>query len=1114
MLFGLNLTAQTRVDTTYFESYGTNKRIRSIKISKGNKADVVVFNQNGQKTESFFLIDDKKHGKYIAYSASGKPTSIINYHSNLKQGEELVFFSNGKKKSSIEYAANYPLGKFKFWNESGVLIQKGSYDTLIKVFANRPDEVSKVLTGKYESYFQNGKKEKECFYIEGKLNGKSKEWYANGFPKYEATYKNGLVFGNEISWYENGKKRKEGEIYHYEGVRGKYIPPSLSGKQLHYYENGKLRLVQSYQNFLPHGKWIEYSSEGKVLEEKNYANGQIIGDVINYYENGVIREKIPYKLFQENGRDTSLMHGIHFTYYSNGKIQSSITYAKGKPYGLLTIFFENGNMERELFVFGALDKYALLREFNKDGQIRREGTYEVNEKDSMRFKKLIVTSYHENGNLHYRANHAKGRAIGAFESYYENGNLLSEAYIFKPANDEYLYVDNLGVAWKTVYYPNGALRYELFTLHYAKHGQFIEWFPDGKVKRFIDLNGLDIQWLQDGNLMNYQVYNNHNNLSRDTVLSESWLNQLYAELNASPRRQMGLLRQGNGIQNSYYAPNKKRMETHVKDGKFDQYFLAYNYVGDTLVYLELQNGVLHGRYLVKNVNGTIHTSGFYNEGKEAGEWKIHGVRGLPQKYFTYDPHSQTERSYLYEFSFYETGAPERRTFYNNGRTHGWVISFHPNGLLSDSIFYQNDTLNGKYVSYTDEGKLYSLKYYEKGKRQGMSQDWFYKKNGKGLMREEFYVADKRHGLAKYYHKNGTLQLQAFFKNGIEDSTWIYYDTTGEVSSTVIYENGKKKEVPLSGKCACKDKSPSKGYAQSLSSLLSDETDFSLWEFPFHESIAPILDNCFFRNLQTDANQRSAFYSFDLLTYKPIKVGIPNKNGIKLWLNPCLHEGEESTLDIGVNFTQRKPQDTRVEIGSDRMAYVLPPKLFKPIKETKQSLLAQFKVPYLSYSAEGINFEKAEAICMDDAYLLSRNYVLKIDTFSLLNIESKPTHDEMRYLTFYGYNLLGKDIAKALGNDPILMHEGRGNMQILYNRKPIQAKVSQLLVANKVIAGFLSIENLQVKDASLFYMDGNTQIVIDENALYQQMKQDGFSKVMGQYNPESKVLEILFYTHKP
>jgi antitoxin component YwqK of YwqJK toxin-antitoxin module len=1114
LLFGLNLHAQTRVDTTYYNSYGNTKRIHTIKISKGHKAEVIVFNQDGQKTESYSLIDDKKQGKLITYSASGKAMSIVNYYHDLKHGEEVIFFSNGKKKSSTEYAANYPFGKFRVWHESGILIQKGTYDTLIKEFPNRPAETNQVLSGKYESYFQSGVKEKECFYIKGKLHGKSKQWYANGFPKYEATYKNGLVFGKEISWYENGKKRKEGEIYHYEGARGKYIPPSFNGKQLHYYKNGKLHLVQTYQNFIPHGKWIEYSSEGKVLVEKNYLNGQIIGDIINYYENGVIREKIPYKLFQENGRDTSLMHGIHLTYYSNGKIQSSTTYARGKPYGLLTIFFENGNMERELFVFGALDKYALLREFNNEGQIRREGTYEVNENDSMRFKKLIVTSYHENGNLHYRANHSKGRATGAIESYYENGNLLSEAYIFKPANDEYLYVDNLGVAWQAIYYPNGALRYELFTLQYAKHGQFIEWFPDGKLKRFIDLNGLDIQWLQDGSLMNYQVYNNHNNLSRDTVLSESWLNQLYAELNASPRRKMGLLKQGNGIQNSYYGLNKKRMETHVKDGKFDQYFLVYNYTGDTLVYLELQNGILHGRYLVKNVNGTLHTSGFYDAGNEIGEWKIHGVRGLPQKYFAYDPHAQSERHYLYEFSFYETGAPERRTFYNNGRRHGWVISFHPNGLLSDSVFYQNDTLNGKYVSYTDEGKLYSLKYYEKGKRQGLSQDWFYKKDGKGLMREEFYVTDKRHGLAKYYHKNGTLQLQAFFKNGIEDSTWIYYDSTGEVSQTVIYENGKKKEVPQVGKCACKDKSPSKGFAQSLSSLLSDETDFSLWEFPFHESVASILDHCYFRNLQTDANQRSAFYSFDLLTYKLIKVGIPNKNGIKLWLNPCLHDGEESTLDIGVSFTQRQPQVTRVEIGSDRMAYVLPPNFFKPVKETKQSLLAQFKVPYLSYYSEGINFENAEAICMDDAYLLHSNYLVKIDTFTVLNIYPNQTNLEWSNINFYKYPSIAQDIEKTLGNNPIILNNGRGKMHLKQGNYTMVAEVTNLLLANNLVAGFLTIEQVEAKDAILFYKEGDSEIKIDEKALYAQMKRDGFNKIISEYNPEKKALEIFFYTHKP
>ena len=188
ILLGLNLQAQMRVDTTYYDSYGAPKRIRSIKVIRGNKANVVVFNQRGQKTESFTLVDNKKNGKYTTYTASGTAISIVNFYNDLKHGEEVLFFNNGKKKSSIEYVANNPLGKFKFWNEAGVLIQKGSYDTLIKVFANRPNEASKVLSGKYESYFQNGKKEKESYYVKGKQNGESKEWYPSGISTTKAEY--------------------------------------------------------------------------------------------------------------------------------------------------------------------------------------------------------------------------------------------------------------------------------------------------------------------------------------------------------------------------------------------------------------------------------------------------------------------------------------------------------------------------------------------------------------------------------------------------------------------------------------------------------------------------------------------------------------------------------------------------------------------------------------------------------------------------------------------------------------------------------------------------------------------------------------------------------------
>ena len=1114
LLFGLNLTAQTRVDTTYYESYGAAKRIRSIKVVKGNKTDVVVFNQRGQKTESYSMLDGKKWGKYISFNEGEKPGIITHYQNDLKHGEEILFFNTGQMKSSIQYVANYPMGKFKIWNEAGVLIQKGSYDTLIKVFTNRPDEVSKVLSGKYAFYFQNGKKEKECFYVKGKLHGISKEWYRNGSLKSVIAYQNGLIYGKELTWFENGKKHKVGEVYHYENIRHTYVKPRFNGKQLQYYENGQLRSVQTYTNFLPHGKWLEYTNNGNLVSEKNYQGGQLIGNDISYYENGNVREKTPYQLFNINGRDTALMHGLKQNYFASGTISSDVTYGQGIPYGLFTIYFDNGAIERQLFVFGRLDNYALLSEYNKEGKLLREGTYLANEKDSLRFKKLVFASYNPDGTLQYRTKHQDAKAVKQFESYYDNGNLLSEAYIFKSGNDDYLYTEGLGTAWQVFYYPNGALRYELLTVNNNRHGQYVEWFPDGNVKRFIDMKGLDIQWLQDGSLMNYHMYNTHNNLSRDTVISEVWLNQLYASLNASPKKQMRLLKQEDGIQNSYYTTGKKHMETFVNAGEFDKYFLVYNYAGDTLVYMELQHGLLHGKYLVKNVNGSLHTSGFYNEGKEVGEWKIHSHRGMPYRYFAYDDKNQSSKNYTYEFTFYESGAIEKKSFFKAGKLTDWVVSYYPNGTIRDSIFFINDTLNGKYVTYTDEGKLHSLKYYVKGKRVGLNQDWYHKKDGKGLMREEFYLADKRHGLAKYYHKNGSLQLLAYYKNGIEDSTWVYFDTTGVISHTVLYENGKKKEVPLQGKCACKDKPRSKGYGQSLSSLLSDESEVKLWEFPFHESIVPLLDQCYFKNLQNSHSQRSTYFSFDLIAFKPLQIGIPNKSGMKLWLNPCLRDGEESNLEFSINITQKKPQETRADIGSDRLAYILPERIFKPFSAQQKQVLAHFTVPYLSYTAEGINFENAKSICMDDAYVLSRNYVLKMDTFSLLDINPNPRHSEMQYLTFYGYHLIGKDIVKALGNDPILMHEGKGNMQILYNKKSMPAKVSELLVANKVIAGFLTIENVQVKDASLFYMDGNTQIVIDEKALYQQMKQDGFSKVMGQYNPERKVLEILFYIHKP
>ena len=104
-----------------------------------------------------------------------------------------------------------------------------------------PNETN-PYTGKYLCKFNNGLKEREGRYKDGKLDGKSTIWYENGQKESEMYYKAGKLVGKSTWWNKKGQK-----------VRQKN------------YKNGKLD-----------GKLIEwFQFNGQIKREENYKNGKL-----------------------------------------------------------------------------------------------------------------------------------------------------------------------------------------------------------------------------------------------------------------------------------------------------------------------------------------------------------------------------------------------------------------------------------------------------------------------------------------------------------------------------------------------------------------------------------------------------------------------------------------------------------------------------------------------------------------------------------------------------------------------------------------------------------------------------------------------------------------------
>ena len=61
-----------------------------------------------------------------------------------------------------------------------------------------------------KGWYENGQKQSEVTFKDGKINGLVTYWYENGEKKSEGTYRNGKKDGLFTWWYGNGKKEYEG----------------------------------------------------------------------------------------------------------------------------------------------------------------------------------------------------------------------------------------------------------------------------------------------------------------------------------------------------------------------------------------------------------------------------------------------------------------------------------------------------------------------------------------------------------------------------------------------------------------------------------------------------------------------------------------------------------------------------------------------------------------------------------------------------------------------------------------------------------------------------------------------------------------------------------------
>jgi antitoxin component YwqK of YwqJK toxin-antitoxin module len=189
----------------------------------------------------------------------------------------------GKLYSKIKYVNGLPNGPYVRYNTNdGRIFETGNYLNGIKhgpwVYYEYGNSYVSVEKGQYNKGYKVGE------WIDSSDNGQiiSKKNYIVD-TLYNPNYRQQWSSENSFSQEEINKLLQEEQIQGFEILHGQWIQ---------YYSNGQIMEKTNYLNGVKDGESIQYHENGQIMEKTNYLNGIQEGESIRYYSNGQIQSKI------------------------------------------------------------------------------------------------------------------------------------------------------------------------------------------------------------------------------------------------------------------------------------------------------------------------------------------------------------------------------------------------------------------------------------------------------------------------------------------------------------------------------------------------------------------------------------------------------------------------------------------------------------------------------------------------------------------------------------------------------------------------------------------------------------------------------------------------------
>ena len=469
-----------------------------------------------------------------------------------------------------------------------------------------------------------------------------------------------------------------------------------NGKNIFYYENGKISSEGNFKNGKPEGLWKTYFETGELKSIGNRKNS-LLDSVWNFYnKEGVLLKAINYK--------NDVFEGVTKNYNTEGFLVKTENFIAGKKEGFTYTFFENGNIKSKTNYINN-KKEGLAFEYNLEGTPVRISRYEndfirttdvINQVDKNGLKQGKYMEFYEGlDQVKWEGEYLNDLKNGYFREYSKKGILLSTTkYSLGEVVENAEELQNLEI--RTTYYANGII-------------SSLNSYRDGV------LEGVSKNYDSSGAVNNAKIYRNGKLLSEGIIDDEGIKQGFWKEyfLETGKVKAEGEFKEGarfgewkfyfetgeieqtgkytlGGLEQGkwkwYYKNGKLLREEDFRRGKEDGYLYEYDLEGNIITQGEYIDGYQEGNWIVNY--GDYREEGKYSGGLKNGIWK--------QYYTNYEV--------LAFEGAYAVGTPEGKHTY-----------YHQNGNRKLQGKYEGGVKDKIWTRYNPDGSVLVRIYYEDGK---------------------------------------------------------------------------------------------------------------------------------------------------------------------------------------------------------------------------------------------------------------------------------------------------------------------------------------------------------------------------------------------------------------